>query len=295
MKLQMTLADVPIWIVQLLSQQQLQLEASPPNTAQATGVDGLSHQFVSRGEAVCRIGDVTIPKCGSDGLLMSQERHIFLSDSEAVAGLSKWTQRSIQSPALLWITTVEGLPGMHSTAEMAALGVITMALRAEAPFISFCCGTPLKHGAGGDATPEQSGLLSMVYSLILQLLQFKSAEDKAPVTEDLMSRMDGTKASWEYALSMLGDLLAHTPSLRYCIIHDLNALETGGARPWVRRFLGVLVAQFGSADSMVSLLFTTSGQSLELSATVPKENALLLDAHSGKATEFEEDPSVDAL
>lgn len=44
---------------------------------------------------------------------------------------------------------------------------------------------------------------------------------------------------------------------------------------------------------MVSLLFTTSGESLELSATVPKENALLLDTHSGKATEFEEDPSVE--
>ena len=76
---------------------------------------------------------------------------------------------------------------------------------------------------------QEAGLLSMAYSFILQLLQFRPQNDGFRVDPAMLNGLGESMESWSVALALLSTLLKHTPMVRYCIVHGLNDVETGGA------------------------------------------------------------------
>jgi len=108
---------------------------------------------------------------------------------------------------------------------------------------------------------EQLGLLSMVYSLIHQLLQFKGIKSEAETMQKDFTSLDGSLDSWSTSLRVLAALLEHTPVVTFCVVDGLNGFEWGDGLPWCKQFQGILKKRQQKADSTFNVLLTTAGQS----------------------------------
>uniref|UniRef100_A0A093XWB6 Uncharacterized protein n=1 Tax=Talaromyces marneffei PM1 TaxID=1077442 RepID=A0A093XWB6_TALMA len=107
----------------------------------------------------------------------------------------------------------------------------------QTSFISHICREPTIHELCyksmliGDyefgGSPLEACLLVTVYSLIQQLLQLKLSpeEDKIKVDIKMLSELKLKNSHWVRALSMLETLLTGTPSLKFCVLYWLPALD----------------------------------------------------------------------
>jgi hypothetical protein len=212
---------------------------------------------------------------GSDGIKLAIQAGRLLAEPAMVHVLGKWTQATSGNGQILWIMTPYEI-GPQTSAQLAALGVIWTAIQAKAQFISYICQRP-RLGAGPQfqTAEDKVGVLAIVYSLICQLLQFQPPDDKVLVPKDLIDKLTAPiDESWSAAMTILRILLEHTPSLRYCIISDLNLFE-GGARDMCQELVNVLFADATNVDWPLRVLFTTSGQSRVLGQRVPRESKVM--------------------
>ncbi|KAL4970908.1 uncharacterized protein BDV14DRAFT_162255, partial [Aspergillus stella-maris] len=268
----------------LKKQVQDALQRSPPRKMLAITPDTHIQQTIeladglSRREAehLCEHLQKIIDQVGgTDGIMRAIQAGRLLAEPAMVHVLGKWTQATSGNGQILWIMSPYEI-APQTSAQLAALGVIWTAIQAKAQFISYICQRP-RLGAGPQfqRAEDKVGILAMVYSLIRQLLQFQPLDDKVLVPKNFVDKfIEPIDESWSAAMAMLRILLEHTPTLRYCIISDLNLFE-GGARDMCQEFVNVLFAEVEKVDWPVRVLFTTSGQSRVLGLSVPRESKVM--------------------
>ncbi|RAL09609.1 uncharacterized protein BO97DRAFT_445307 [Aspergillus homomorphus CBS 101889] len=257
----------------------------PPSIPAATPEENnptpCTPQTVSRAEAAqyCTDLETFIHAVGaSDGIDLATDTPFIRLDAVLVRRLGAWLQSSEQSSCeTLWISSPHER-GERTSADWAAIKVIQVAIRAKGPFISHVGRRPhpSEIAAGFSGTPGEAGLLAMVYSLILQLLQFRPEEDAVQLPLDMLVAMSECRedgAGWRAALEVFRMLLAGTPVLGYCIVSGLVEMEAD-AEERCRAFLDVLL---GHAPLGLRVLLATSGRSALLPGYVGVEGQLRTD------------------
>lgn len=219
--------------------------------------------MVTREEAEVECRTLRALVYGTDGIAMAQESGSRLVDVNVISHLALWIQEATGRSRKLWIDYPFEFQE-DSPARATALSIISIAARANCPFLSYICRKPRHYELTDSQTPETAGLLSMVYSLILQLLRFRPRDDGFKFDQGMLSRLSGDTSSWDVALALLSILLEHTVVVRYCIIHGLNELETGDGAVKCKDLLMALFSHSHRPENPLSMLFTTSGQSRAL-------------------------------
>lgn len=153
-----------------------------------------------------------------------------------------------------------------------SLSVISIAAKANAPFLSDICRKPRQVELTDSQSSETAGLLSAVYSLIFQLLRFRPRDDGFKFDGALLTKLSGDVSTWCVALDLLSALLEHTTVVRYCIIHGLNELKTGDGAIKCNELLKVLFSHSQRPENPFSMLFTTSGQSRVLYGVIDQKD-----------------------
>ena len=89
--------------------------------------------------------------------------------------------------------------------------------------ISYACNPAADIPRRDGMSTQQIGQVSMLYSLIDQLMEF----DEEKQWETLVpSDLDGTMATWDLALSMLGVLLKEIPQETLCVIDHVHRFDS---------------------------------------------------------------------
>lgn len=154
----------------------------------------------------------------------------------------------------------------------AALSVISVAARANAPFLSYICSKPTLSKITGSQSLDETGLLSIAYSLILQLLRFRPENDGFEYNKTRLNRLSEDTSSWAAALDLLRVLLEYTPAVRYCIIHGLDGNKAMNDDYIRRDLLNVLFSHSCWSKKPFSILFTTSGQAQVLHDVIRQQH-----------------------
>lgn len=204
---------------------------------------------------------------GDEGPTLLESGYFWMPGPRVAPVLQDWMAKA-ETPQTLWVAG----PAVSETVSMtspksAALNVVLAAWRVQSPMISHFCERPRRDADG--LTGEQSGMIGLVYSLIMQLLQFEIEDDQQDLDPEDVSCLDGSIASFPKSLSILDRLYTHTPDIRFCVIHNLNALEWGGGAGWCHDFLDVLFQVQARCRASLRILFTTSGSSRVLAERIP--------------------------
>ncbi|KAJ5703869.1 hypothetical protein N7493_011007 [Penicillium malachiteum] len=208
---------------------------------------------------------------GSDGIEPARQAGRLVAEPNIIHTLGRWTQATSGNDLILWIMSPYE-PGPQTSAELAAYGVIWTAIQAKAQFVAYTCHRPRPGTVPGYQNLEdKAAVLAMVYSLILQLLQFQPPGDELSLQREMIDQVTQPGERWNYSLALLKYLLANTPTLRYCIISGISSLE-GEAQDMCKEFVDLLFSHVRNADSPLRVLFTTSGQSRTLFDTVSTES-----------------------
>ena len=220
---------------------------------------------------------------GTDGLALAQESHAHFMDMNVLYRIKGWIQESTSHPQKLWIEFPFEYQ-QETSARVTALGVIAIAAKSNAPFISYICHKPNKGDIPKSQTREDAGVLALVCGLILQLLRFRPMNDGFRINAKALDSLSDEEENWHASLDLLGLLLDHTPVLRYCIIHGLNELESGEGDVKVKAFLRLLFSKCLKPDSSFGLLLTTTGQSRVLASAIQREERERSDATIGEVS-----------
>lgn len=219
--------------------------------------------LVTREEADLKCRTLRAMIYGTDGIALARENRSRLIDINIISRLALWIQDAAGQSRKLWIDFPFEFQE-DSPALVAALSIISIAARANAPFLSYICRKPRQVELTDSQSSENAGLLSLVNSLILQLLRFRPREDRFRFDRGMLSRLGGDISSWYLALDLLSVLLEHTAIVRYCIIHGMNEFESGDGAIKCNDLLKVLFSHSHRPENPLSILFTTSGQSRAL-------------------------------
>ncbi|KGO63279.1 hypothetical protein PEX2_010800 [Penicillium expansum] len=211
---------------------------------------------------------------GSDGIRLALQTGRLVAEPSIIQPLGNWAQATSGNALKLWIISPFET-GPQTSAQLAALGVIWTAIRARAQFVSYICQRP-RYGTIPEFhnVEDKAGVMGIVYSLICQLLQFQPLDDKVYLQPEMLDQLTQPGERWTTGLTLLRYLLENTPTLRYCIVSEINLLE-GGARDMCQEFVDLLFAHARNADWPFRILFTTSGQSRALDGTVEKESKVM--------------------
>ncbi len=108
----------------------------------------------------------------------------------------------------------------------------------------------------------KSVLLVTVYSLIQQLLQLKLSpdEDKTKIDINRLTGFELRNSHWQSALEMLDRLLRKTPSLEFCVLYWLPALDDGRHAKEKSEQLMNLLYKYKQMNCL-RLVFVTWGES----------------------------------
>lgn len=212
---------------------------------------------------------------GSEGHALFESGQFWMPDVKVAPVLQGWMAKA-ELPQTLWVSG----PAVSNTVSMtsskaAAMNVILAAWSVHSPIISHFCERP--HRGANGLTSEQSGMIGLVYSLIIQLLQFEVEDDHLDLHQGDVARLDGSSTSFSEGLKMLYQLFLCTPDVRFCVIDTLNALEWGGGSEWCHDFLDVLFRAQAKCERSFRILLTTSGSSRVLAERIPARSRCLAE------------------
>lgn len=232
----------------------------------ASRVQDATPTSITRAQARVHDSAINLFIIGDEGPGLFGEGKLWLAEDEVLPKLRTWMEENT-SPRTLWISSPYDNAGTTS-AQAAALAVVSAAWQAETPLISHFCQRPQPRQVRSGMSIVRVGLVGMVYSLIHQLLQFNAEDETLPISAEKMAALDGSNDSWEASLEVLRVLLDHTPVLMYCVIDGLNDLEWGDGGRGCRQVLDVLFARQRKIGTVFNILLTTAGQSLILPSYV---------------------------
>ncbi|CAI6302218.1 unnamed protein product [Periconia digitata] len=185
-------------------------------------------------------------------------------ENDVIHKIQKWLNEEKVSKTM-WISSTHSDNTGVSSASAALYAVVAAAWQAETPVLTGFCKRvhPCQRRPG--MTPEQVGLISLIYSLIRQLLQFNRSGDNLMIDEKDLDALNGEASSWDAAIKIVRVLLQDTPIVTFCAIENLNNLEFGNGRNWCNQLVEVLKKRQLESGSSFNILFSTSGQSFVLS------------------------------
>ena len=196
---------------------------------------------------------------GEEGPTLFEDGRIWLAEDGVLTRLRDWMADN-QESRMLWISSPLE-PEKVTAAKAAAMAVVATAWQAKTPIISHFCVRPRRDRIPDSQTAEQAALIGLVYSLIRQLLQFNTGNEKIDIGEEVKRKLDGRNESWPHSLEVLGKLLDQAPRLLYCVIHNLCYLEWSSGTRWCNNFLDILFERQSKKGITLNVLLTTSGQS----------------------------------
>lgn len=214
---------------------------------------------------------------GSNGVKFVAQYKNVLVESNAKAKLEGWLSRDGRQQVLWMSSSFE--PQHLSTARAAALAVVATSCSLDAPLISHFCEKPRGNLRTEAQELEKVGLIGLVYSLVIQLVNLGSETSSLTINDERLKKLDGTTESWPVSLSLLGDLLQTVNCLQYCVIHGLNDLESTTGCKWCVELLDILLKY---QNAGYNILFTTSGQSRVLSKSIQFTDRFTLTKTKGE-------------
>lgn len=165
-------------------------------------------------------------------------------------------------------------------------------LASSLPIISYFCELPrprtrLPRGM----TAEMSGLLSLTYALIRQLIELlpSSMNHTDGPGKQRFERLDGSLDSYDEAVTVLGKLLDLSPPMLFCVIDAFEALDDRSTARHVTAFVDTLRGHkiyksplSTGSDRVLKILFTTAGRSRSL-LTDLRDDELVFAERAGSA------------
>lgn len=207
-------------------------------------------------------------------------------DWQVVSALEEWTTSASQ------ILCIVGPNQMADTSPttMVATEYVASANEANIPTISYFCGLPRPRTKLPDGmTAEMSGLVSLTYALIRQLVELLPSF--LSYSEDLgaqrFAKLDGGVESFDEAARVLGELLDLAPPMLFCVIDAFEVLDD---RSTTRQMTALVSTLHGhktyghppseGSDRVLKILFTTAGRSRVL-LTDLKDDELVFAERAG--------------
>ncbi len=209
-------------------------------------------------------------------------------DWQVVFALEEWTTSGSQ------ILCIVGPNQVTDTAPttMVAREYVVSAISAKIPTISYFCELPRPRTKLPESmTAEMSGLVSLTYALIRQLIELLPSF--MSYTEDLgalrFAKLDGSVDSYDEAITVLGELLDLSPPMLLCVIDALEALDDRSTAMQMTAFVSTLRGHevykgplSEGSDRVLKVLFTTAGRSRSL-LTELKDDELVFAERAGSA------------
>ena len=175
--------------------------------------------------------------------------------NSAPTSQSLWIQGSFQAPT----------PSQYT---LLSAYIISIAQRASVPIISYFCQHDVEpHTCSNDkrSCVSQSGMISMIYTLINQLSSlipddFRSHSDFSSTS---FQSLDGTDSSIPHAISLLRNLLSVGPYMLFCVVDGLQTLENPANMIFLKEFIDVIRSadrsKEGESPRTIKTLLTTDG------------------------------------
>ncbi|KAF2707697.1 hypothetical protein K504DRAFT_435598 [Pleomassaria siparia CBS 279.74] len=231
-------------------------------------------------EMRCKILEALIH--GTDGLELAEESQMHFTDMHVIIRITTWIKGVSPKSRKLWIEFPFEYQ-QDTVARATAAGVISIAAKANVPFISHICRKPNTADIPKSHSTEAAGIMSLVCSLILQLLRFRPENDGFRIDHKKLNGLSNDKERWKTVLEVLGLLLEYTPVVRYCIIHGMNEFESEENSDRCNEFLDLLFSRCIAKGSSLGVLLTTSGQSRVLAKLTDREERVRSDATMSEA------------
>ncbi len=229
---------------------------------------------------------------GEPGVDLIQKNAIGSASELVLSKLREWSTASTSQ--LLWLAGPQEMM-VPSALSAVASSVILSSMALDIPTVSHVCGRGPLQGSmtGHDASPEEAGLIGLVYSLIRQMLVIVVTVVPAP-NEDLvrfhgqLAQLDGFMQTWDIAMQLLSGLFDAAPPLLLCVIDGLNILDYGSAADRCHEFLGTFWMPFSRSNKVLKVLHTTSGYSKSMMDQIPRDYVHMVEPsrrqrrHSGQ-------------
>lgn len=192
------------------------------------------------------------------------------ADTSVAVALEQWSQSATSES--LWIRGYDEDIYPSSTSKIAA-AVAAKALQVGVPLLGFFCDC---RNPGQDienekfASPEDREELEMAvvinfaYTLIRQAIGLLPTRIESPLkfSKSRFAKLDGTLASWDDALKILGKLLKLAPQAIVVVVDGIENLDQSGLEEYVDDILALLSRSGEEGDGnarILKVLFTTAG------------------------------------
>lgn len=217
----------------------------------------IPEKTISRAIALGQTKQLSSFVVGDEGQSLFQDGRFWTPQAEASPKLVKWLDQD-ENQSRLWINSPLS-PQVFPSSRAAAMTAVAAAWQSHEPIISHFCERTKLYDMERGRNAEKTGLIGLVYSLIIQLLQFHVENDTFEASEGQMESLDGSDESWEFALRTFSDLLQATPRLSICVIDDLNVLALSAGVHWSTELLEVLFEHQQTCGYAFRILLTTAG------------------------------------
>ena len=213
---------------------------------------------------------------------------VIYMDWQVVSALEEWTTSTSQLFCIVGPSQVVDTP----STSVIATEYVAFAKQAGIPTISYNCELPQpRTKLPKYMTGEMSGLISLTYALIRQLIELLPSSMN--YTEDLgaqrFANLDGYTESYSDAITLLNDLLDLSPPMLFCVIDGFQVLNDRSTTAHMTAFVKTLRGHrtyrgplSKDSDRVLKILFTTAGRSRVL-LTELKGEELVFAERAGSA------------
>ncbi|KAJ0123668.1 hypothetical protein J7T55_012135 [Diaporthe amygdali] len=195
-------------------------------------------------------------------------------EPETISRVTDWSNG--EAVPMLWIDgPVMDCEEERNPLPMLTAQLIELTARSHLHVISYFCELSRSVEA---AEREAQATVSLVYSLIRQLIELLPPEFEAPVdfSEARFRRLDGTLKSCDESMQMFEDLLNLVPAATvFCFIDGLHLVDDKRVEESLQLFL----RQLRRDNGKLRVLFTTSGRSACLAKELKVEETLMIDSY----------------
>ncbi|OQO11119.1 hypothetical protein B0A48_05374 [Cryoendolithus antarcticus] len=165
-----------------------------------------------------------------------------------------------------------------STMTKVAVSFVDFAEKTRLPVVSYFCQLPEGSERQSGMGREVQELISLVYSLIRQLIQWLPLRPQDPINLSIanLEQLDGTDGSLNLALDIVRNLMAEIDTILFVVIDGLQWLDDHDTDKPLTRFIETLL-NISEPENRIKVLLTTTGKSRALLDVLPDEQYLLAD------------------